>query len=291
MELKHLRYFKVLAEELNFRRAAARLNISQPPLSQQIKELEESLGIPLFHRLKQGNELTEAGKLLYQYTLEIFEKVEEAEERIKAIREKKAGKLTVGLVPGIRPLRIAQTIQRFQQVYPDMQVTLTEHCTSTLIQQVKENLLDLALVFGPVQDDALEWTAITEEEYHVVLPADHALAKHKTLSREDLKDQSFILYKRQDQPWLHDAVMQQLKFNDREPSIVSELSSPRTRVLLVHQGLGLTFAPASLQEEYPHVAFRPLDSLKPVAVGVLRKRNKSNKALKTMIEAFQKSMQ
>ena len=80
MELKHLRYFKVLAEELNFRKAAARLNISQPPLSQQIKELEESLGIPLFHRLKQGNELTEAGKLLYQYTLEIFEKVEEAEE-------------------------------------------------------------------------------------------------------------------------------------------------------------------------------------------------------------------
>ena len=291
MELKHLRYFKVLAEELNFRKAAARLNISQPPLSQQIKELEDSLGIALFNRLKQGNELTEAGKLLYQYTLEIFEKVEEAEERIRAIQEKKAGKLTMGLVPGIRPLRIARTMQYFQQTYPDIQVTIAEHCTSTLIHQVKENQLDLALVFGPVQDDALEWTAITEEEYHVVLPADHPLAKHKILSREDLRDQSFILYKRQDQPWLHDSVMQQLKVDGREPSIISELSSPRTRVLLVHQGLGLTFAPASLQEEYPHVSFRPLDSLRPVPVGMLRKRNKSNKTLKTMIEAFQKSMQ
>ncbi|SKC55987.1 LysR family transcriptional regulator [Ohtaekwangia koreensis] len=290
MDLKHLRYFKVLAEELNFRKAAARLNISQPPLSQQIKELEESLETSLFHRLKKGNELTDAGKILYQYTLEIFEKVEEAEERIRSIREKKTGKLILGLVPGIRPQRIAKAMQLFQKIYPDIQVTIAEHCTATLIHHVKENMVDLALVYGPVQEDALEWNAIAEEAYHVVLPANHALAKRKKISREDLKDQPFILYKRQDQPWFHDAVMQQLKFNGQEPNIISELSSPRTRVLLVHQGLGLTFAPASLHEEYPHVSFKPLDSLDAVPVGILRKRNKNSRTLKTMMEAFQKSL-
>ncbi|WP_333819341.1 LysR family transcriptional regulator [Ohtaekwangia sp.] len=290
MDLKHLRYFKVLAEELNFRKAAARLNISQPPLSQQIKELEDSLGVSLFHRLKRGNELTDAGKILYQYTLEVFEKMEEAEERIRAIREKKTGTLQVGIVPGIRPGRIAQAMQIFQQQHNGIHVTIAEHCTSTLIHHIKENQLDLALVFGPVQDDALEWTAIAKEEYHVVLPAGHALAKRKKLSREDLRDQSFILYKRQDQPWLHDAVMQQLRINGEEPRIVSELSSPRTRVLLVHQGLGLTFAPASLQEEYPHVHFKPLDSLQAVAVGTLRRRNRNHAAIRAMTEAFQKSI-
>ncbi|HEY9046699.1 MAG TPA: LysR family transcriptional regulator [Ohtaekwangia sp.] len=290
MDLKHLRYFKVLAEELNFRKAAARLHISQPPLSQQIKELEDSLGTSLFHRLKNGNELTEAGRILYQYTLEIFEKVEEAEERIRAIREKKSGTLRVGLVPGIRPQRIARAIQTFQQQHSGTQVTIAEHCTSTLIHLVKENQLDLALVFGPVQDDQLEWNAIAEEAYQVVLPPGHALAKRKKLLREDLQGQPFILYKRQDQPWLHDAVMQQLKVNGEEPHIVSELSSPRTRVLLVHQGLGLTFAPASLQEEYPHVHFKPLESLAKVAVGTLRRRNKHHAALRGMIEAFQKSL-
>lgn len=89
MELKHLRYFKVLAEELNFRKAAAKLNISQPPLSQQIKELEESLGIALFHRLKQGNELTEAGKLLYQYTLEISRKLRKRKNGLKRYAKRK----------------------------------------------------------------------------------------------------------------------------------------------------------------------------------------------------------
>ena len=286
MELKHLRYFKAVAEELNFRKAAEKLHMSQPPLSQQIKELESSLGISLFQRLKNGNKLTEAGKILYQYTVEIFERADLAEEHIKAIREKKAGRLLLGLVPGIRPSRIVKALSIFRKSFPQIDVTISENCTTTLITHILDNQLDLAIVFGPVDNPTVEWTSLGTEEYRIVLPRNHPLAKRKLVSAKDLRDESLILYKRQDQPFLYDALMQLLKTNSNSPRIVNELSSPRTRVLLVHQGLGLTFAPYSLQEEYPHVIFKSFSAMEPVPLGIVRKRSKYNATIKEMIEAF-----
>jgi len=286
MELKHLRYFKAVAEELNFRKAAEKLHMSQPPLSQQIKELESSLGVSLFQRLKNGNKLTEAGRILYQYTVEIFERADLAEEHIKAIREKKAGRLLLGLVPGIRPSRIVKALSIFRKSFPHIDVTISENCTTTLVTHILDNQLDLAIVFGPVDNPTVEWTSLGKEEYRLVLPRDHPLAKRKLVSAKHLRDESLILYKRQDQPFLYDALMQLLKTNGNGPRIVNELSSPRTRVLLVHQGLGLTFAPYSLQEEYPHVVFKSFSAMEPVPLGILRKRTKHNAAIKEMIEAF-----
>jgi len=286
MELKHLRYFKAVAEELNFRKAAEKLHMSQPPLSQQIKELESSLGVSLFQRLKNGNKLTEAGKILYQYTVEIFERADLAEEHIKAIREKKAGRLLLGLVPGIRPSRIVKALSIFRKSFPHIDVTISENCTTTLVTHILDNQLDLAIVFGPVDNSTVEWTSLGTEEYRIVLPRNHPLAKRKLVSAKDLRDESLILYKRQDQPFLYDALMQLLKTNSNSPRIVNELSSPRTRVLLVHQGLGLTFAPYSLQEEYPHVVFKSFSAMEPVPLGILRKRSKYNATIREMIEAF-----
>lgn len=289
MELKHLKYFKAVAEELNFRRAADKLHMSQPPLSQQIKELEESLGVSLFQRLKNGNKLTEAGKILYQYTVEIFERTELAEEHIKAIREKKAGRLLLGLVPGVRPSRIVTALGIFKKSFPDIDVTISENCTTTLAAHLVEQQLDLAIVFGPVDNPSMEWTKLGTEEYRVVLPRNHPLTKRRQVTAKDLADESLILYKRHDQPFLYDALMQLLKTNGKSPKIVNELSSPRTRVLLVHQGLGLTFAPYSLQEEYPHVVFKPFSNMEPVSLGILRRRSKYNSTIKAMIEAFQQA--
>jgi len=286
MELKHLRYFKAVAEELNFRKAAEKLHMSQPPLSQQIKELESSLGVSLVQRLKNGNKLTEAGKILYQYTVEIFERADLAEEHIKAIREKKAGRLLLGLVPGIRPSRIVKALSIFRKSFPHIDVTISENCTTTLVTHILDNQLDLAIVFGPVDNSTVEWTSLGTEEYRIVLPRNHPLAKRKLVSAKDLRDESLILYKRQDQPFLYDALMQLLKTNSNSPRIVNELSSPRTRVLLVHQGLGLTFAPYSLQEEYPHVVFKSFSAMEPVPLGILRKRSKYNATIREMIEAF-----
>jgi LysR family transcriptional regulator, benzoate and cis,cis-muconate-responsive activator of ben and cat genes len=289
MELKHLRYFKAVAEELNFRKAAEKLHMSQPPLSQQIKELESSLGVSLFQRLKNGNKLTEAGKILYQYTVEIFERAELAEEHIKAIREKKAGRLLLGLVPGIRPSRIVKALSHFRRSFPHIDVAISENCTTTLVTHILDNQLDLAIVFGPVDNPAVEWTSLGTEEYKIVLPRNHPLAKRRLVTPKDLRDESLILYKRQDQPFLYDALMQLLKSNGNGPRVVNELSSPRTRVLLVHQGLGLTFAPYSLQEEYPHVVFKSFSSMEPVPLGILRKRSKYNATIRDMIEAFREA--
>jgi DNA-binding transcriptional LysR family regulator len=287
MELKHLRYFKAVAEELNFRKAAEKLHMSQPPLSQQIKELEASLGVALFQRLKNGNKLTDAGKILYQYTVEIFERADLAEEHIKAIREKKSGRLLLGLVPGIRPSRIVKALSTFKETFPQIDITISENCTTTLVSHILDNQLDLAIVFGRVDNASVEWISLGTEEYRLVLPRNHPLAKRKKVTARDLNDEPVILYKRQDQPFLYDALMQLLKTNGKGPRIVNELSSPRTRVLLVHQGLGLTFAPYSLQEEYPHVVFKPFSSMEPVPLGILRKRSKYNSIIKNMIAAFQ----
>ena len=286
MELKHLRYFRAVAEELNFRKAAEKLHMSQPPLSQQIKELESSLGVSLVQRLKNGNKLTEAGKILYQYTVEIFERADLAEEHIKAIREKKAGRLLLGLVPGIRPSRIVKALSIFRRSFPHIDVTISENCTATLVAHILDNQLDLAIVFGPVDNSSVEWISLGTEEYRIVVPGDHSLAKRRLVSAKDLRGEPLILYKRQDQPFLYDALMQLLKTNGNGPRIINELSSPRTRVLLVHQGLGLTFAPYSLQEEYPHVVFKPFSAMEPVPLGILRKRSKYNATIREMIEAF-----
>jgi DNA-binding transcriptional LysR family regulator len=288
MDLKHLRYFKAVAEELNFRKAAEKLHMSQPPLSQQIKELEASLGVSLFQRLKNGNKLTEAGKILYQYTVEIFERMELAEEHIKAIREKKAGRLLLGLVPGISPSRIAKALSIFKNSHPNIDVAISENCTTTLVSHLMDQQLDIAIVFGPVENPA---TSLGTEEYQIVLPRNHPLTKRRQVLPKDVADEPLILYKRQDQPFLYDALMQLLKSTAKSIKVVNELSSPRTRVLLVHQGLGLTFAPYSLQEEYPHVVFKPFANMEPVQLGIVRRRSKYNSTIKAMIEAFQDACQ
>ena len=291
MDLKHLRYFKAVAEELNFRKAAEKLHMSQPPLSQQIKELEASLAVSLFQRLKNGNKLTEAGKILYQYTVEIFERMELAEEHIKAIREKKAGRLLLGLVPGISPSRIVKALSIFKKSYPNIDVAISENCTTTLVSHLMDKQLDIAIVFGPVENPSIESTSLGTEEYQIVLPRNHPLTKRRHVLPKDVADEPLILYKRQDQPFLYDALMQLLKPNAKSIRVVNELSSPRTRVLLVHQGLGLTFAPNSLQEEYPHVVFKPFANMEPVQLGIVRRKSKYNSTIKAMIEAFQEACQ
>lgn len=289
MDLKHLRYFKAVAEELNFRKAAEKLHMSQPPLSQQIKELESSLGVLLFQRLKNGNKLTEAGKILYQSTVEVFEKMELAEEQIKAIREKKAGRLALGIVPGIRPSTIVKALSSFKSSYPRIDITISENCTTTLVRSILENQLDIAIVFGQVEDHSIEWISLGTEEYRIVTPLNHPLAKRKQVSAKDILDEPLILYKRQDQPYLYDALMRLLNSSGKAPKVVNELSSPRTRVSLAQQGMGLTFAPYSLQEEYPRVAFKIFTSMNPVPLGIIRKRTKQNAPIMKMIEAFQKA--
>jgi DNA-binding transcriptional LysR family regulator len=289
MDLKHLRYFKAVAEELNFRKAAEKLHMSQPPLSQQIKELESSLGVPLFQRLKNGNKLTEAGKILYQYTVEVFERMELAEEHIKALREKKAGRLLLGLVPGMRPSKIVKALSSFKSLYPNIDITISENCTTTLVSNILESQLDIAVVFGQVESNSIEWISLGTEEYRIVVPPNHRLAKRKQISAKDIIEEPLILYKRQDQPYLYDALMRILSTNGKAPKVVNELSSPRTRVSLVQQGMGLTFAPYSLQEEYPRVAFKVFNSMSPVPLGIIRKRTKQNAPIRKMIEAFQDS--
>ena len=197
--------------------------------------------------------------------------------------------MLLGLVPGIRPSTIVNALAIFKRSFPKIDITISENCTTTLVTHLVDDQLDLAIVFGPVDSPSVEWTSLGTEEYRIVLPRNHPLAKRRLVSAKDLSDEPLILYKRQDQPFLYDALMNVLKSKGKAPRVVNELSSPRTRVLLVHQGMGLTFAPYSLQEEYPHVIFKSFSSMEPVPLGILRKRSKYNATIKEMIEAFREA--
>lgn len=277
MELRHLRYFKVLAEELNFRKAADKLGISQPPLSQQMRELEEELGTSLFLRLKTGNQLTEAGKLFYQYTLEILEHLGKATDHIKSLTDKDQGSLQLGIVSGTSGDRVGIIIQDFKKEKPGIDLQLTENCSATLIQMVRDEKLDVAIVYGPVVDEQLEWLPISQVTYVIIYGAPKPI---DTL--DELLSQPIIFYKKQDYPFLFDQLMHVFDARKIQPSIISELSSPRTRMLLVQQQLGVSFVSLELAQGNPLIHYKVIPDLPPVSVGIVTRKRRNAAGLQEM---------
>jgi DNA-binding transcriptional LysR family regulator len=280
MELKHLPYFKVLAEELNFHKAAEKLGISQPPLSQKIKELEDSLGTTLFYRLKSGNELSESGKILYQYTTEILDTLKKAEDHIQMIKERKAGSLQLGIVSGFSESHLSHIIRNFKNVKPQVDLSITENCSSILLQLVRDEKMDLALTYGPVHEDQLLWELITEANYVLI----YGECFSESVSVDELLSEPLILHKRQDYAFFYDQIIQMLQEKNFKPNIISEISSPRMRVSLVQQNLGVSFVPLGVATTNHGIKYRLLSDLAPTPIGVVRKRKNRAPGLQEITE-------
>ncbi|HEX3498377.1 MAG TPA: LysR family transcriptional regulator [Stellaceae bacterium] len=274
MELRHLRYFVAVAEEGHITRAAARLGIQQPPLSQQIHALERELDIQLFRRKPRGVELTAAGRSLLDDARGILAQVEHARAAAWRTARGEQGRIVVGFTSSTPFVPfVPQVIRAFRELYPRVALALEETGTGEMIDGLRNEVIDAAFIRSPAPDPAgIEVHPLLEEAMMVALPAGHALAvagagpgaaaRDETgLKLAALAGDTFILYRRPVGPGLYDAIIAACHGAGFSPLVGQEAPRILSTLNLVAAGLGVSLVPASLQRlRMDGVVFRLLDS-------------------------------
>lgn len=253
MELRHLRYFVAVAEAGHVTRAAERLGIQQPPLSQQIKALEGELDVQLFRRKPRGVELTEAGRALLADAQSVLSQVDHAVATTRRTARGEQGRIAVGFTSSatFHPA-IVRAIRGYRDSYPLVSLVLEEGGTAELVEAVRREQLDAAFIRTPVGDTSeLVVTPLLEEEMVAALPTGHRLMPAKApsgaLPLAAFADETFILYRRRLGPGLYDAIIAACHRAGFSPRIGQEAPRMFSTLSLVAAGLGVSIIPASMQ--------------------------------------------
>jgi DNA-binding transcriptional LysR family regulator len=264
MELRHLRYFVAVAEEGHVTRAAERLGMQQPPLSQQIQALERELAVQLFRRKPRGVELTDAGHALLTDARAILAHVDHAFATTRRTARGEQGRIAIGFTSSapFHPF-VPRVIRAFREAYPLVALTLDESGTTELIQDLRNERVDAAFIRTPVADPmGIAINPLLEEAMLVALPATHALAADATeLPLSALAAETFIVYRRPSGPGLYDAIFGACHAAGFSPIIGQEAPRIVSTLNLVAAGLGIAIVPASLARmQMDGVIYRPLRS-------------------------------
>lgn len=266
IELRHLRYFMAVAEELHFGRAAERLHIAQPPLSQQIRQLEAELGFQLFYRTKRSVELTEAGQVFLQECQRLFRQLDQAIETGRQVSRGELGQLVIGFVSSAAYNVLPTLLRSFRMQVPNVSLELHELTTDQQLQWLRDRRLDIGLIRPPVEDPSFALFTILKEPLVVALPEHHPLARQPQVSLQQLTHESFVLFPRPLAPGLYDQIIslcQQVNFS---PNVVQEAIQMQTIVSLVAAEIGVAIVPISLQNlQRTGVIYKSLQESTPKA--------------------------
>jgi DNA-binding transcriptional LysR family regulator len=250
MELRHLRYFVAVAEELHFTRAAARLGIGQPPLSQQIRDLERELGTPLFRRTPHGAELTSAGLAFLPEARAVLGGAERARALAQRAGRGESGHVRIGF-PGsaaFNPL-VSATIRNFRRAYDGVQLELTERNTTGLLDMLAQQTLDVAFMRpGPSAPADLDLLPLADEAMKIVLPASHPLASRGRLPLAALAGDPFVLFPRGVGLSLFDEIVEACRRAGFELERTQEVPQISSVVNLVAAEFGVSVVPASISQ-------------------------------------------
>jgi DNA-binding transcriptional LysR family regulator len=282
MELRHVRYFLAVAEELNFTRGAAKVGIGQSPLSQQIRALEQELGAALFRRLPHGAELTEAGRAFLPEALATLAQADRAMSAARRGGRGESGRLKVGYTSSaaFNPI-VPACLRAFRQRYPAIELALEEGSTTRLLDRLHEDLLDVAVI-RPGADDPAGYRIfpIAEEPMMVVLPADHPLAGSDRLPLAALKPEPFVLFPRAAGPSLFDQVIDACRRAGFEPMLGQVAPEITSVANLVAAGFGVSIVPASIaQVRVAGVTYLPIGDDPPFARLALATRRDGRSAV------------
>ena len=247
MELRHLRYFVAVAEELHFGRAAQKLGIAQPPLSQQIRRLELEIGVQLLQRTKRRVQLTEAGRAFLEEARKTLSQVDRAINAAQRAGRGEIGRLTIGFLGAATYGLLPSILIAFRNRYPDVEVELHELKTSELIVALREGRIQVGFVRLPVQDELLAVQPILREELLVALSERHPLASRAHLSFRDLANEAFLLPPRQLAPSFHEQILSLCHQAGFTPKLGAEAIQLQTIINLVAAGMGITLVPESVQ--------------------------------------------
>lgn len=284
MELRHLRYFVAVAEELHFGRAAERLGLAQPPLSQQIKALERETGVTLFYRTKRRVELTAAGEIFLDESRKILARADHAVLAARRAARGEIGKLVVGFVSSAVYGKVTSIFRIMQVEYPDVSLLLQDLSSVEQVEAMKAFWLDVGLVRHPVETgDSLITRVIWREPLVVVLPKNHRLARRKRIATKELAEESFLLV---DAPGFHDQLVRICALAGFSPRIVQQARSTPTIVNLVAGDMGISIVPASLRNLHRQgVTYRSIEPPVPtIELAVMWRKNDRSPALNSFLQ-------
>jgi len=253
MELRHIRYFVAVAEELSFRRAAARLMIAQPPLSQQIQDLEMELGVQLFDRSHRQVRLTTAGQVFLTDAQNILNQAELASQRVQRAGRGELGRLTIGYTSLIYYPYFPDVLRSYHADFPDVEVVLRDMVALEQMQQLHTNTLDIsfaahaATTLNSQQRQELALESILREPLVAALPPNHRLASHVgAIPLAALADEPWIWFARSHDPLTYDYMMRLFEQTGFHPHVAQEVSQQQVFLGLVAAGLGVSLIPTSI---------------------------------------------
>jgi DNA-binding transcriptional LysR family regulator len=248
IELRHLRYFVAVAEELHFGRAALRLHLAQPPLSQQIRKLEEILGYPLFLRTSRAVKLTSAGEVFLERAKRTLRNVLEDMEEARSVGRGEEGFLRVGFIGSAMLTPLPAMLGRYRRRYPKVNLQLHESYTSAVVQKLLKGELDAGFLRDSGQVSGLEIEPLFSEPFIAVVPKKHPLAKHKAISAKELRDEPFVFFSPSAGTLAYEKPVSICEEYGFRPRVVQEAPQWLTIMRLIGAGLGVTIAPACVKQ-------------------------------------------
>ena len=248
MEIHQLRYFVAVAEEGSFSRAAAKVRVAQPSLSQQIRKLEAEVGQPLFDRLPRSVVLTEAGRCLIEYARQILASIGDARRCVDELKGKIAGDVAVGAIPTIAPYVLPELVVTFQQHYPDVTLHIVEDVTAGIVRRIEAGELDVALASTCQKSASLRIEPIGAEPLLALVPEAHSLARQSVITFDDLKSQRFLLL--HEMHCLSQQVHHQLESRRLHPEIALAGSQLSTIANMVAAGIGVSIVPQMMVKHH-----------------------------------------
>lgn len=260
MELRHLRYFVAVAEELHFGRAAVRLHVAQPSLSRQIQVLERELGASLFVRRNRRIELTTAGRVFLEGARQTLEAADIAARDTQRAARGEIGRLAIGFVGSAAYVVLPSLLRAFRMRYPDVALSLHAMTTQEQVTAFQNRSIQIGILRPPVGERMLALQTVAHESLVVALPESHPLAQSERVLLAALANEPLILYPRADGPGVHDAIVSQCLQAGFTPRIVQEAAEMTTIAGLVAGGIGIALVLASTDHLHSWgVAYRPVD--------------------------------
>jgi len=263
MELQQLKYMVALSQEHHFSRAARRANVTQPTLSQQLKKMENELGIPLFERSSRGVKLTPAGERFLPYALATLDSLEKGVAALQEESGKIAGRIKIGAIPTIAPYLMPQILVALRRRALHLAIDVYEETTSLLLESLKAGKIDVGILSLPIEDPTLISKSLGKEEFFLAVGREHPLGKKKWVVPKDIKNEKLLIL--QEGHCFSEQALEYCKRLRQDTEIVFQGSSLVSVMKLAAAGEGITFVPkmAVDRKENPSLIFIPFVRPKP----------------------------
>jgi DNA-binding transcriptional LysR family regulator len=292
MELRHLRYFVAVAEELSFRGAAGKLHMAQPPLSAQIKALEEELRVRLLERTTRSVRLTHAGRVFLEEARAVLAASAQAEQRARDAAQGLAGTLRVGIIAPVAGAWLAGILRRFRQRFPGVQLSLFDLTSTEQLRRLHAQELDAGLLRPPIGLPELDYKFVGESRQVLAVPAGHRLARKRRLEWKDFHDEELVLIHPSAQHGFYDPFFAACAKAGARLRPVQYANDIQTKMWLISAGFGIAPTTATLGEvKRPGLVFRALPAgLPPVQTVLAWRRGDPSPVLEHFCKGFEPFM-